>query len=138
MIIKRNNLKKKAVRSGDLNDWNEYKRLRNKTNNKLRDTKAAYYHKEIENNSGNVREIWKTINDLMSRKIKSNTINELKVNNLSFTEPSEIADKLNKYFTEVGSTLASILPQNNCDFKQYLLKNKDKLSIRKDFRKIRS
>ena len=116
MIIKRNNLKKKAVRSGDLNDWNEYKRLRNKTNNKLRDTKAAYYHKEIENNSGNVREIWKTINDLMSRKIKSNTINELKVNNLSFTEPSEIADELNKHFTEVGSTLASTLPQNNCDW----------------------
>ena len=71
MIIKRNHLKKKAVRSGDLNDWNEYRRVRNKTNNKLRDTKAAYYHKEIENNSGNVREIWKTINDLMSRKIKS-------------------------------------------------------------------
>ena len=131
MIIKRNNLKKKAVRSGDLNDWNEYKRLRNKTNNKLRDTKAAYYHKEIENNSGNVREIWKTINDLMSRKIKSNTINELKVNNLSFTEPSEIADELNKHFTEVGSTLASILPQNNCDFKQYLLKTKTNFRLEK-------
>ena len=66
MIIKRNHLKKKAVRSGDLNDWSEYRRVRNKRNNKLRDTKAAYYHKEIKNNSGNVREIWKTINDLMS------------------------------------------------------------------------
>ena len=43
MIIKRNHLKKKAVRSGDLNNWNEYRRVRNKTNNKLRDTKAAYY-----------------------------------------------------------------------------------------------
>ena len=62
---------------------------------------------DIENNSGNVRELWKTINDLMSRKIKSNTINELKVNNLSFTEPSESADELNKHFTEVGLTLAS-------------------------------
>ena len=131
MIIKRNHLKKKAVRSGDLNDWNEYRRVRNKTNNKLRDTKAAYYHKEIENNSGNVREIWKTINDLMSRKIKSDTINELKVNNLSFTEPCKIADELNKHFTEVGSTLASTLPQNNCDFKQYLLKPKTNFRLEK-------
>lgn len=54
MIIKRNHLKKKALRSGDLNDWSEYRRVRNKTNNKLRDTKAPYYHKEIENNCGNV------------------------------------------------------------------------------------
>ena len=131
MIIKRNHYKKKAVRSGDLNDWNEYRRVRNKTNNKLRDTKAAYYHKEIENNSGNVREIWKTINDLMSRKIKSDTINELKVNNLSFTEPCKIADELNKHFTEVGSTLASTLPQNNCDFKQYLLKPKTNFRLEK-------
>ena len=70
----------------------------------------------MENNSGDVRELWKTINNLISRKIKSNTINELKVNNLSFTEPTEIADELKKHFTEVGSTLASNLPQNNCDF----------------------
>ena len=27
LIIKRNHLKKKAVRSGDLNDWSEYKRV---------------------------------------------------------------------------------------------------------------
>ena len=60
----------------------------------------------------------------MSRKIESNTINELKVNNLSFTEPSEIADELNKHFTEVGSTLAFTLPRNNCVFKRYLLKAK--------------
>ena len=113
MIIKRNHLKKKAVRSGDSNDWSEYRRVRNKTNSKLRDTKAAYYHREIKKNSGNVREIWKTINDLMSQKRNSNTIKELKVNNVSFSEPCEIADELNKHLTEVGSTFASALPQNN-------------------------
>ena len=60
----------------------------------------------------------------MSRKIKSNTINELEVNNLSFTEPSEIADELNKHFTDT-------LPQNNCDFKQYLLKTKTNFQLKR-------
>ena len=77
-------------------------------NSKLRDTKAAYYHREIKKNFGNVREIWKTINDLMSQKRNSNTINELKVNNLSFSEPCEIADELNKHLIEVGSTFTSV------------------------------
>ena len=50
---------------------------------------------------------------------------------LSIAEPCEIADELNKHFTEVGSTLVSTLPQNNCDFKQYLLKTKTNFRLEK-------
>lgn len=55
----------------------------------------------------------------------------MKVNNSSFSEPCKIVDELNKHFTEVGSTLASALPQNNCDFKQYLLKPKTNFRLEK-------
>lgn len=53
------------------------------------------------------------------------------MNNSSFSEPCKIIDELNKHFTEVGSTLASALPQNNCDFKQYLLKPKTNFRLEK-------
>ena len=83
MIINHNQLKKKFMHSRDPNDWNEYKSSRNKVNNKVRQTKADYYHKEIQNNSGNGHEIWKTLNNLMSRKMKNYSINELKIHNIS-------------------------------------------------------
>ena len=89
-------------------------------NNSIRQSKAAFYHKEIEQNSGNSREIWKTINSLMSRKTKDSSINELKADNVSFTEPILIADQFNKHFTEIGTKLASVLPESDCDYEQYV------------------
>ena len=64
-VINRNYLKKKAVCSGDVGDWSAYKATRNNINNEIRQEKANYYHNEIKNNSGNGREIWKTINTLL-------------------------------------------------------------------------
>jgi len=53
---------------------------------------------------------------------KNYSINELKIHNVSYTEPSHIAVELNKHFVEVRSRLASVFPQNNCSYQQYLSK----------------
>ena len=131
LIINRNYLKRQAVRSGDPRDWSEYKVVKNRVNNSIRQSKAAFYHKEIKQNSGNSREIWKTINSLMSRKTKNSSINELKVNNVSFTEPTVIADQFNKHFTEIGTKLASVLPESDCDYEQYMSKTNTTFRLKK-------
>ena len=84
--------------------------------NNIRLAKSAYYHKEIEDNIGNSRQIWKTINNLMSRKTKDSSINELKVKNVTVNEPSKIADELNKHFTDIGNKVAAKLSQSDCDY----------------------
>ena len=119
LIINCKHLKQKANSTGDPNDWSKYKVARNKLNNNIRLAKSAYYHKEIEDNIGNSRQTWKTINNLMSRKTKDSSINELKVKNVIVNEPSEIADELNKHFTDIGNKLAVNLSQSDSDYQQF-------------------
>ena len=41
---KRDRIRKTAVKSGSLNDWNKYKYYRNKVNNLKKHAKASFYH----------------------------------------------------------------------------------------------
>ena len=118
------------MRSGDASDWSACKAARNNVNNEIRQSKADYYHKEITNNSGNGREIWKTINTLLSRKTKDISINELKVNNESHTEPEQIVHQFNIHFTEIGNNLQLLFPQNTCAFEQFLTKTKTTFQLK--------
>ena len=69
-----------------------------------------------------------TINNLMSRKTKGSSINELKVKNVTVNEPSEIADERNKHFTDIGNKLAASLSQSDCDYQQFMPKIESSLS----------
>ena len=66
--------------------------------------------------SGNPKEVWKTINRLMSRKPNNHAINELKINNESVVNQKLIAETLNKHFPEIGPFLADKLPETNKSF----------------------
>ena len=53
--------------------------------------KANYYKSEVEQNMGNPKEIWRTINELTYRKCTSNSsIPERKSGDYSFTKPAEM------------------------------------------------
>ena len=83
--------------------------------------KANYYKSEVEQNVGNPKEIWRTINELTYRKCTSNSsISELKSGDNSFTKPAEMCEILNDHFTSVGPNLASTLPSGNTSFDSYI------------------
>ena len=45
-------------------------------------------------------EAWKTINNLLGRRSKSTTVNELKLDENSLTNPKDIAEGFNEYFLD--------------------------------------
>ena len=67
----------------------------------------------------------------MLRKTKDSSINELKVNNVSFTEPTLIADQFNKHLSEIGTKLASVLPESDCDYEQFVSKTNTTFRLKK-------
>ena len=68
---KREFLKKKARQTGDPLIWQQYKCLRNSTNNEIKKVKMRYFTNNIEINKNNPKTTWKLINELNSRNVSS-------------------------------------------------------------------
>lgn len=121
LIVKRNKLKKQAILNNSPESWIEFKKFRNFVNNEIRQAKENYYHSQIQENAGNAKAIWKTINQLMHRKKTSNTsINEIKIDGKSFTEPADLCEILNDHFINIGPNLTSTISESEHSFESYL------------------
>ena len=74
-----------------------YRKLRNRINNKVKTTKASYYHKSFIQSKGNARRTGKTINDLMSRRQSNQIVKDVKVNDISICVSNEIFNAFNTF-----------------------------------------
>ena len=121
MIIDRDKLKKRAIITNDINLWVSFKKMRNLVTNKVKEAKSRYYHSQIEKNVSDSRAIWKTANQLSHRKHTSNsTINELVVNEVSYTEPSALCEIFNDHFSNIGPKLAASMTDSEKSFDFYI------------------
>lgn len=121
-MIERDKLKSTAIRTNFSEDWSNYKKAKNRVNNKIKETKTQYYKEHFRSNSGKPREIWKSINEVMSRNTKNDSnINSIKTNAGSTTSPEVMSETFNKYFTEIGDKLADKLPDSTKIYSDFLL-----------------
>ena len=89
---------KKAVKTNDRLCWNAFKFFRQEVKRELRLAEKAHVQSEIIDSKGNTNAIWKIINRCLPRESKIlPNIND---------NPTNLADKFNKYFTSVGSLTA--------------------------------
>lgn len=86
---------------------NYYKAYRNKLTILIRKAKEQYYINKIEICKGNGREIWKVINELSGRKIKSTglPINEIIQDVYPTSTPKDYLNIVNSYFATTGNRL---------------------------------
>ena len=90
---------------------NTYKNLLNKT---IRKAKQNYFRNLFSQTSGNIKKTWENIKKVTSvgKKTKKN-IDYLVVNDQHVSNPSEIAESLNYFFSSNSSTLASQIPASS-------------------------
>ena len=120
LINTRDMLKRKAIITNLKNDWLSYQRTRNKVNIELRNAKKDYYSTKIAGDKSNPKEAWKTINSLLGRQNKPTIVNELKLGENSLTNPKDIAEGFNDYFSNIGPNLASQINTSNLNFETYV------------------
>ena len=80
--------------------------------------KVLFYASQIENVTGNPKKAWKTVNDILGRKQRTDDVREI-INDHSVTSPEEIAEKFNDYFTSIGPSLAENIDNNECNYSQF-------------------
>ena len=83
-----------------------YKKMKNIVNKEVKKCKAEYYSGLINKNKGNPSELWKTFNEITSKKSNS-TITSTEADGVLYTETNEIAQALNTLFSRIGTKLAA-------------------------------
>ena len=83
-----------------------YRHVRNKVNVLNIQLKKQYYTNKISACQGNVKESWKAINELLSKRSKSSNIDCLKESDSETVHKKDISNAMNNFFCSVGKDLA--------------------------------
>ena len=89
-----------------------YKTYRNKLTSTLRHAERLYYNTLLESNKCNLRKSWCVLKEIINRKKSTNNPDSIIINNRKTENPEHIADHFNKYYINIGPTLAKDIPCN--------------------------
>ena len=108
LMKQRDNVHRAALLSKEDELWRSYRTLKNKVTHIIRKGKKEFHCNSIHENRGNSRNIWKCLKHVIP---KSNKISphSLEVDGVSLSEPPEIANAFNKFFTTCASNITKHL-----------------------------
>ena len=120
-IKRKNKLFKISIKKPTDTNIEKYKSYRNKLNSVLRLAKSNYYSVLLNQEKNNMRNTWKILNSIIrSNTNKSKCSEKFVSENETFTCPLKISTEFNKYFANIGPSLASTIKHSGKDFSDYL------------------
>ncbi len=102
---KRDTLKQEAEKSPE--KWPAYKKLRNQVTKEIRSAVTNYYQGLINENIGNPKKMWKTINKVLDKNQHTVKLSSVEVNGRCLTRERDVLEALNQHFVSVGPNLAT-------------------------------
>ena len=101
---------------------NLYKKYRNIIVDLLKKSKESHYRKYFEDNKRNCKAVWNGINEIIYSKSKANAWepNYLLINGKAVSQPKDIAEHFNDYFTSISKELQKHIPPTKRNFSDYL------------------
>jgi len=84
-----------------------YRHLRNKINSLYTKLKRQYFATRVSNFKGDIKETWKTINQLFNKWSKSTNKDVLRDQDKTISNKGELSQSMNSFFCSNGEDLAS-------------------------------
>jgi hypothetical protein len=75
-----------------------------------RAAKKLYFSSKLEANVNNPKKTWETLNEILGKNKKSETLDKICKNGVTVTDPVEIANCFNTFFTAVGQQISDSVP----------------------------
>ena len=97
--------------------------LRNKVNKIVKKAKDKYYANCFSSCKGNQKKNWNLINELSGKKRSRNNITELTINDHSYTDETDIANKFVDFFANIATTLDAQLATNQDSPTNFISRN---------------
>ena len=92
-----------------------------KLNHLIRIAKRSYYDRKFDSAKNDLKLTWKLLKEVINkRKSKSPLPSSFKAEGRSITDPTEIATRFCKYFTNIGPRLASAIPAVSPTFRLFI------------------
>ena len=96
------------------------KKYRNKLHYLLRAAKRQHYQNLLYEHKSNMKKSWQILKMIINKKKSSPVCTKFKCNDTIISDKNEIIVKFNKFFVNVGTTLAAaIAPSNKKPFGIY-------------------
>jgi hypothetical protein len=112
----------KLVRLGVISQ--EFNKLyKNKLTTIVRLARQNYYKEIFENSKNNLKKTWSTIQSLLCRKSRANSIKSILIDGVAVSDEQNVADEFNKFFTSVGIDLDNNIPKSNESPLKYITAN---------------
>ena len=101
-----------------------YKIYRNRIIELIRQSKQTYYQRYFEQNEKVFKTIWQGIHEIISSRKNKNSGNVSAIisDDNTITDPVEIAQNFNNFFTSIGANLQKKISPTKEDFTDYLKK----------------
>ena len=106
-MINRDRLKKAALKSKSPSIMDSYRQARNEGNSLNIQLKKQHFAAKISEYKGNMKETWKTINELLNKRSKSTNIDCIKDSGNAIINKKEISNTINRFFSTIGENLTS-------------------------------
>ena len=120
-IRHRNRLFKKYIeKRTDANELS-WKRYRNKVNDCIKAAETHYYQTLLTKHNNHCQNLWKIFGKLIKKNKHKVKISKLKIDNTIISNPNQITESFNSFFTKIGENLAQSINNNEPEaYKEYL------------------
>ena len=110
MMQARNYFRTKFRKTGNQEDWINYKNLKRRVINLTRKAKAEYFTNLVKTIGAHPGKAWSRLNAAIGRKSKRQTIS-LRMDSGMITSKSEIVQTFSTHFSTIANSLPSAQPQ---------------------------
>ena len=112
----------------DETKYNQYRDLKRQYKSKERQARSAYVKNRL--SGATPKETWRVINDLLCRKSGPSTIDKLITeDNVTLTKKSDVIERLNNFYCDIGEKLSKELPQATDDPADLVLATKSSFCV---------
>ena len=98
----------------------KYKKYKNRLTTIIRAAEKRYFSTKLLSVKDNISKTWQFLNTMILKNKKNKTPLELIVNNQTFSDPHDVADKFNHFFVNIGPELAKKIPAGNTNPMSFL------------------
>jgi len=109
LLTSRNNKKilhKTSIAFPTVENVAKYKNFKTVFQRVLRAAKKLYFKSKLEQNASNPKKTWDTLNEILGKAKKTESVDKICINGVTSHDPVDIANSFNRFFVAVGQQIS--------------------------------